>query len=224
MSTQNENNSKKLHGIIKYVAGLLGFIGVFLAIATISGLVDWYLIKIEYTGGFSDQAKLILSLSSSILGIFFLFIAFSKQLDKFFGFLETHSIRTDKTGEKKGITIESAFFFLIAIILVVLAVLLTNGNLVLRANLPILGDATKSVLIGALILLAILAVITAFNNIITQSLREMKKVHWPSGKEMKDYSTKVFTFIVFFSLLFLALDIVINYAPKLLENIFNVDL
>lgn len=224
MSTQNENNSKKLQGIIKYVAGLLGFLGIFLAIATLTGLVTWYLEKIKYTGGFSDQTQLLLSLSSSILGIFFLFIAFSKQLDKFFGFLETHTIKTDKTGEKKGVTIESAFFFIIALILIVLAVMLANNNLELRTNLPLLGEATKGVLIGALVLLSLLAIITAFNDIITQSLREMKKVHWPSGKEMKDYSAKVFVFIFFFSLLFLTLDIVINYTPKLLENIFHIDL
>ncbi|QVK18031.1 preprotein translocase subunit SecE [Mycoplasmatota bacterium] len=218
MNTRKET----IYGIVKYVSGLLGFIGIILAIFTVTGAIEWFLIEIDYRGAFTNETKLILSLTSSILGIFFLFIAFSKQIDKFFSYLETHSV--NQTEEKKGITIESIFFITIAVILIVLALLLAIGTLALKTNLPLLGNATKTFLIGALVVLAILAILTGFNETIAQSIKEMKKVHWPTGKEMVDYSKKVFTFIIFFSVFFLILDLFLTNAPIWLENIFGIDI
>ncbi len=224
MNSQN-NKRQQIYGIIKYVSGLLGFLGIIIAILTVTGGVEWFLFKVNYLGVYTDKTKLILSLSSSILGIFFLFVAFSKQIDKFFGFLETHTVtKPDKEEETKGITIELIFFLFIGIVLILLAILLGIGSLVLRTNLPLLGTATEKVLIGALIVLAILAIITAFNRTISQSLKEMKKVHWPSSKDMVDYSKRVFSFIVFFSLFFFALDLILTYTPGLINKIFNINL
>ena len=169
MNTQNEK-VKKSYAIINYIFGLLGFLGVILAILTVTNVVEWYLVLINYSGKFGPQNKLILSLTSSILGIFFLFIAFSKQIDKFFNFLETHSIKSKKSEDSKGITIESIFFFVIALILVTLAIMLGIGFLTLKT--AILGPATDKILIGLLVLLSIVALITSFNNIISQSLKK----------------------------------------------------
>ncbi len=223
MSDKKEKK-EKIYGIIKYVAGLLGFLGILLTIFTITDVVEWYLFKIEYTGAYTEQTKLILSLTSSILGIFFLFIAFSKQIDKFFTFLENRTIKTDKSKDTRGISIESIFFLFIAIILIVLAILLGIGSLVLKTDLPLLGGATKTVLIIALVFLGILAIITAFSRVIYQSVKEMNKVHWPTGKDMIEYSKRVFSFIIFFSIFFFALDLLLANAPGWISNLFGINL
>ena len=143
------SDRKKTYDILKYVAGLLGFIGILLAIFVVTGAFDWFIIEanIKGIGTLTSQNKLVISLVSSILGIFLLFIAFSKQIDKFFTFLETHKVGKDKNEAAKGVTIETIFFIIIALVLIVIVNLLAIGTLVLRTNLPLLGKATKTVLI-----------------------------------------------------------------------------
>jgi preprotein translocase subunit SecE len=220
------SDRKKTYDILKYVAGLLGFIGILLAIFVVTGAFDWFIIEanIKGIGTLTSQNKLVISLVSSILGIFLLFIAFSKQIDKFFTFLETHKVGKDKNEAAKGVTIETIFFIIIALVLIVIVNLLAIGTLVLRTNLPLLGKATKTVLIISLIILAILSIITAFHRTISRAVKEMKKVHWPTGKEMVEYSKRVFSFIIFFSIFFFALDLVFTNVPSLLERIFDINL
>ncbi len=226
MDAQNEKSINKnlIYGIIRYISGVLGFFGIILAILTVTGAVGWFLIEIHYTKPYTEDTKLTLSLTSSILGIFFLFIAFSKQIDQFFSYLESHRIKTTKKEDVAGVTIESIFFTVIALVLIVLALLLATGTLLLKTDLPILGTATKTVLIVSLILLALLAILTAFNKTIIQSVKEMKKVHWPTGTEMLDYCNKVFFFIIFFALFFLILDLIYTNVPKRIEHLFGIDL
>lgn len=225
MTDQNKSDKKnQIIGTVKYISGILGILGVIIAILTITKAVNWIIIEYTIPVQYGASEQLVLSLASSVIGIFFLFIAFSNQIDKFFGFLGSHEVKTDKNKESSGISFESIFFFVIAIILLVLAIMLSINFLTLRTELPLLGGATRTVLIISLVILTLLALFTAFNNIIMQSINEMKKVQWPSNKNMIDYSKKVFSFIIFFSLFFLALDFVIAYAPILVENIFHIDL
>ena len=209
-----EPKMNKTVSIIRYVLGLLGFLGVLLAILTVTGVVDRYLTTINY-GELDTTTTLIVVLLSSILGILFLFIAFTKEIDKFFTVLETKEIKLNKKDEHKGISIESVLFVIVAIILLVFAIMLAMGRLVLRTELPFIGENFHIYLIVALVILAILALFTAFNRIVMQSVKEMKKVHWPNKKEMKDYSAKVFAFIIFFSVFFLLLDLLIGNFIKI---------
>lgn len=219
MNTESKQN--KIFGTIRYIAGVLGVLSVLFAILTATGVVGWFLIDvIQYTKPYTEETKFVQSLTSGILGVFFLFIAFSPQIDKFFTYLETHRVKTDRKADTPGVSIESIFFAVIAIGLITLALLLGTGTLVLRTDLPFLGSATKTVLIVLLVVLAIFSLLTAFNRIISQSIKEMKKVHWPTGSEMIDYSKKVFTFIIFFSIFFFALDLLLTYIPMLVEKIF----
>lgn len=216
-------DNDKLIGVIKYICGLIGFLAILFTIFIVTGVVDWFIIEADIKGGaLTSQGKLIYALVSSILGILLIFIAFSKQIDSFFKFLETHKVKTDKKEETKGITVESIFFLLIAIILIVLVNLLAIGTLQVKEELPILGKSTQTVLIISLVVLAIFSIITAFHKTVSQSIKEMKKVHWPKGKEMKEYSKQVFTFIIFFSLLFFALDLFLSHIPGKIANWLNL--
>jgi preprotein translocase subunit SecE len=207
------NKRDRVIGIVKYFLGLLGFIGIILAVLTATNLLDDVLVNLDKPR-LSGNEKLTISLISSIVGIFLLFIAFTRQIDKFFQVLENTELK--KKSNRKGLTAETLFFSVVAVILVVLALMLATNFLELKANLPLIGGATRIFLIAALVVLALLAIFTAFNETIIQSVKEMKKVTWPTGKQMLDYSIKVFSFIVFFSVLFLLLDIPISYLIGLI--------
>lgn len=207
--------------ITKYILGFLGIFGIVLAILTVTERLDIILVDLGFTFKFDEQAKLITSLTSSILGILFLFIAFSRQIDKFFNVIERKEIKLSTKKEDHGLSIELMFFLSIAVVLIVLAVLLGIDFLAIRTELPVLGGYTEGFLIGALIVLAILALVTAFNEIIGQSLKEMKKVHWPTPKQMAGFSAQVFTFIIFFSVLFLVFDLLIGSGLDSLGNLLS---
>lgn len=212
------NQREKVKGIVKYVLGLLGFIGILIAILTVTNSLDTILLKLGYPRLNGTQI-LITSLTSSIIGILLLFIALSNQIDKFFQVLETSEVKLNKKSSRRGVTAEALFFSIIAVTLLVLAIMLLTNFLTLKANLPILGNYTRIFLIVALVLLSLLALFTAFNETIIQSVKEMKKVTWPTGKQMLDYSIKVFSFIIFFSVLFVLLDIP---TAKLIDLILNL--
>lgn len=215
---EKKNNAM---GVIKYISGLLGFISILFTILLLTGAVEWFIIAADIKGsGAIVQNKLTYALVSSILGVLLLFIAFSKQIDSFFNFLETKEVKTDK--KAKGISVESIFFLVIGIILIVLVNLLAIGTLQLKQNIPILGNATKTVLIIALIILSISAIVTAFHGTIIKSIKEMKKVQWPNKKEMVEYSKQVFTFIIFFSIFFFALDLFLTYVPGKIESLLGL--
>lgn len=215
---EKKNNAM---GVIKYISGLLGFISILFTILLLTGAVEWFIIAADIKGGGAIvQNKLTYALVSSILGVLLLFIAFSKQIDSFFNFLETKEVKTDK--KAKGISVESIFFLVIGIILIVLVNLLAIGTLQLKQNIPILGNATKTVLIIALIILSISAIVTAFHGTIIKSIKEMKKVQWPNKKEMVEYSKQVFTFIIFFSIFFFALDLFLTYVPGKIESLLGL--
>ena len=45
--------------------------------------------------------------------------------------------------------------------------------------------------------------------------KEMKKVHWPSKKEMVKYSIATLVFVIFFSLFFYIIDIIFAFVKSL---------
>ncbi|HEY8365096.1 MAG TPA: preprotein translocase subunit SecE [Haloplasmataceae bacterium] len=215
-------NKNKVYGIIKYVSGIIGFLGVLLTILTLTGVVDWYLFTINYHKSLTSDDKIVLSMISLIIGAIFLSIAFSNQIDRFYNYLESHTIKSKKDKEKKGISLEAIFYILISLVAIVLADLLAANVLNIKADLPLLGGATKTVFIVALIVLGVFSLVTAFRSILFQSIKEMKKVQWPTGREMIKYSKQVFSFIIFFSILFLLLDLLFTYLPISIENLFGL--
>lgn len=213
-------NPEKIWGVTKVILGTLGILLLVVAILTLTNVIETLLIKWEYPWAFTPTNKLTLSLTSSILSILFLFIAFANQIDKFFSFIEEKEIKVGKNKETKGVTLESIFFLIIAIVLMYFALTLGLGKLPI-GELPLLKGATDVVIISALVILSLAAIFTAFNSFILQSLKEMNKVQWPTGAQMADYSVKVFTFIIFFTLLFLLFDVAIVGVPQLVDKIFK---
>jgi preprotein translocase SecE subunit len=207
--------------IIKYVLGVLGILSIVIAILTVTGLLVDVLIFLKYTGTFDSKNEITVALITSIIGILFLFIAFSKPIDRFFSVIERKELRLSSDDKKSGISIELIFFLTIAAVLVVLAILLGIDYLTVENELPLLGKFTESFIIGSLVILAIVSIVVAFNEIIKQSLKELKKVHWPTGKQMSLYSAQVFTFIIFFSLLFLAFDYLVGVGLGGLTNLLS---
>jgi preprotein translocase SecE subunit len=220
MQNRNEKKEKSLN-IIKYVLGIVGVICILLAVLTVTDNIEGLLTRIRYTGTYDDRTKLVFSLTTSILGILLLFVAFSRQIDRFFGVIEKKELKLSKSEDEDGLSIELIFFLIIAIVLIVIAVLLGIGYLTIRTQLPILGKFTETFLIGSLVVLALLALFTAFNEIIGQSIKEMKKVHWPTSKQMTHYSIQVFTFILFFSFLFYGLDLIVTNGLAGLDYILR---
>jgi preprotein translocase SecE subunit len=220
MGTPVVKENNQVFKIVKVILGVLGFIGVIIAILTVTNVLDTILVGMD-RAELTDNQKLATSLSASILGILFLFIAFSEQIDKFFTVMERKEIKVSKK-KGNGVSVELIFFLFIAIILTVLAVLLGIDFLTIRTELPLLGKYTDLVLTLSLAVLSILAYVTAFNATISQSMKELKKVHWPTGKQMITYSTQVFSFIIFFSVLFFVLDFAIGNVPKLVDYLANL--
>lgn len=196
-------NSEIIWSVIRYILGIIGLLGIITSILTVTGVLGNLLVEFEYKGTFGGNDILIVSLTSAVVGILFLFIGLTPYIDKFFLWLEATNLKVNKKSPGEGVKLESIFFSFIAVILLTFAILLAMGILIIN---PILGTFTNKILIAVLIILALLSIIMAFNGIIMLSVKELKKVHWPNLKEMKDYSLKVFSFIIFFSFLFFVLD------------------
>jgi preprotein translocase SecE subunit len=220
MNMPKEQNNKTWKAM-KYILGTLGILSIVIAILTVSNVMYDILPKVGYKGTFGDKQKVIISLSSSILGILLLFIAFSKQIDRFFNVLERKELKLSRDEAKSGLSIEMLFFLTIAGILTILAVLLGIDKLGVETELPLIGKYSETFILVSLIVLAIISIIVAFNEIISRSVKEMKKVHWPTGKQMSQYSAQVFSFVIFFSLLFLAFDFLVGNGLAGLERLLS---
>jgi len=214
-------NPEKVMSIIRYTFGLLGLIALSVTILTLTNVIESILITTGYKGVWNANNKLIWALTSAITAILFLFISFSRYIDKFFLYLEKTEVR--KKRDDKGITLESIFFLFIAVLLISFAIMLAMELLTVRTDIfAFLGESTVTVLIVLLVLLSLLAVFTAFNSIIMSAIKELKKVTWPTLKQMLDYSVKVFSFIFFFSILFIALDELFRVVPQLVGNFLGL--
>lgn len=213
--------------IVKIVLGVFGFLSVILAVLILTNIFSFnnvmydLLISLNYKGAFGKSQQVTTALVLAIFGILFLFIAFSRQLDKFFSVLEKKELKLSRDEKKSGVGIELLFFLTIAIVLTILVILLSMNLLIVENNLPLLGAYTRTVILISLILLVIVSLIVAFNEIIRQSLKEMKKVHWPKSKEMSGFSVQVFSFIIFFGLLFFFFDYIVAIGLRGLTNLLS---
>lgn len=206
----NKTTNPKVGRIVKIALGILGFLGIAMAILTVANVFE-----------FGVSTKITVSLISAIIGLICLFIAFSNQIDKFFNILETKEIKLSKDEKKSGIGIELIFFLTIAVVLIVIAVLLAMGYLAVENPLPLIGKHTRTFILVSLIVLSLMCIVFAFNEIIRQSVKEMKKVHWPTNKEMASYCTQVFAFVIFFSLVFLAFDYLVALGLEGLTRLLS---
>lgn len=223
MSTLKENKSTKesVWKVTRVVLAVLGTLSLVLSLLTIFGLLENVLTYIKFKGTYGDKEQLLVAVSSSIVGILFLFIAFSPHIDRFFSIMERKELKLSRDEKKGGLSLELIFFLTIAIVLIVIALLLGINYLTVQVELPLLGKFTEPFIVGSLVILALVSIVVAFNEVIRNSLKELKKVHWPTGKQMSKYSAQVFSFVIFFGVLFLLFDIVVELGLDGLRNLLG---
>ena len=148
MGTQNQNTTNKgtLQHVLKGARVLLGIIGVLSLIVTIVSLTGYMtdlLIFLNIRVEFGPNQEFLTTLTAALLTVISLFFAFSPAIDRFFNVMERKEIKLSKDEEKSGVSLEFIFFISIAIVLTIIAILLGIGELVVEAELPLLGRFTE---------------------------------------------------------------------------------
>jgi len=202
---------------VRVILGIIGVLSVIVAIVSIAGKMTDLLLLLNIRVKYGRTQEFYTTLTSALLAVISLFFAFTPAIDRFFNIIERKEIRLSE--EKEGISLEFIFFFSIAIVLTVIGIMLGLGELVVEAELPLLGRFTEPFIVGSIIILAIVSLAVAFNETIKASWKEMKRVTWPKAKEMTEYAAQVFAFVIFLSLLFYVFDMVIELGLEGLRNL-----
>lgn len=118
---------------------------------------------------------------------------------------------------------EGVLLLVLGIIVTVLGVLVhlgvtTKGSegLVINENFYFIGEYPK-LFAWILIILGALAIILAIYPYYKPSIKEMKRITWPSKKEMISNTLIVLAFVVIVALLFLGFDAILNQVVKLFK-------
>ena len=116
----------------------------------------------------------------------------------------------------------------LGIITTVLGVLIhlgvtTKGSegLVINENFYFIGEYPK-LFAWVLIILGAAAIILAIYPYYKPSIKEMKRITWPSKKEMLSNTLIVIAFIVIVAFLFLGYDAILNQVVKLFKYLGNL--
>ncbi|ERJ12402.1 preprotein translocase subunit SecE [Haloplasma contractile] len=196
MSANNLLENKGLRMFLKYFAAIVGLAGIVIAF-----LISFDVLTFDFLEGTTQT--FLASLAAAIVGVILVFFAFSKELDQIFLKAEETKFSLSKNEDAAQISVDNIIWFVFAIALLTVKVLLDMNILILP---EILGTHTDLIINIILVILIIFCFIQAFWQIIKPALKEMRKVTWTTAKIMKEHSIKVFTFVIFMSLLFLALD------------------
>lgn len=118
---------------------------------------------------------------------------------------------------------EGLLLLVLGIITTVLGVLIhlgvtTKGSegLVINENFYFIGEYPK-LFAWVLIILGAAAIILAIYPYYKPSIKEMKRITWPSKKEMLSNTLIVIAFIVIVAFLFLGYDAILNQVVKLFK-------
>lgn len=123
---------------------------------------------------------------------------------------------------------EGLLLLVLGIITTVLGVLIhlgvtTKGSegLVINENFYFIGEYPK-LFAWVLIILGAAAIILAIYPYYKPSIKEMKRITWPSKKEMLSNTLIVIAFIVIVAFLFLGYDAILNQVVKLFKYLGNL--
>lgn len=123
---------------------------------------------------------------------------------------------------------EGLLLLVLGIITTVLGVLIhlgvtTKGSegLVINENFYFIGEYPK-LFAWVLITLGAAAIILAIYPYYKPSIKEMKRITWPSKKEMLSNTLIVIAFIVIVAFLFLGYDAILNQVVKLFKYLGNL--
>lgn len=118
---------------------------------------------------------------------------------------------------------EGILLLVLGIIVLVLGVLVNLGvssegkeGLVVNENFYFIGEYPIA-FSWILIVLGAVAVLMAIYPYYKPSIKEMKRISWPSKKTMLSSSVTVVVFVVIFALLFLGYDAVLNQVVRLFQ-------
>lgn len=123
---------------------------------------------------------------------------------------------------------EGLLLLVLGIIVTVLGVLIHLGvtskgaeGLVINENFYFIGEYPK-LFAWILIILGAAAIILSIYPYYKPSIKEMKRITWPSKKEMLSNTLIVIAFIFIVALLFLGYDAILNQVVKLFKYLGNL--
>lgn len=197
MSEKN-NEVAKTNLTLKVVLAIIGAAGIVFGILI---LVNVFEFEWKFLG---TNTMSIISLVSSLVGITALFIAFNREIDSLFDKAENKKMNV---GDSQ-ISAANIIWGIVGIILLIFTIMLLKGDYTVTAN--IFGRYTGLILKIGLVIVTIASFLFAFWDFIEPSLKETKKITWPNNEQMKDFSVRVFSFIIALSLYFFLVDVIIN--------------
>ena len=115
----------------------------------------------------------------------------------------------------KEFKFENAILFVISFVSLVLSILMLTNVIVINESFPILGEF-PTVFSWFLLVVSALGLFLVVVPYFTPSFPELKKVDWPKGKLTLSNSLRVFIFIIFLSLAFVAFDMFIQGMMKVI--------
>lgn len=201
MSSKNSEVSKT-NVTLKIILTVIGLVGIVFGI-----LILVNVFKFEWTF-LGDNTMAIISLISSLVGITSLFIAYNKEIDSLFDKAESKKL---SFGDTK-ISAANIIWGVVGIILLVFTIMLLRGDYTVRVD--IFGNYTELILKIGLVLVTIASFLFAFWDFIIPAVKETKKISWPNGEQMKDFSIRVFSFIIVLSVYFFLLDEIIKFVKN----------
>ena len=118
---------------------------------------------------------------------------------------------------------EGLLLLILSIITILLGVMILLGissegakGLVVNENFYFIGEYPTA-FAWILIVLGVVAFVLAVWPYYKPSIKEMKKVTWPTKKEMLENTAVTLVFVVILSLLFVGYDVILNQVVKLFQ-------
>lgn len=123
---------------------------------------------------------------------------------------------------KKDYPFERVLLGILGLFVLILGVYLVQGDMlrITNTDLWIFNHPTKILVFEIfVIVLGAIAFLMAIYPFFLPSVSEMKKVSWPTPKVIANHSARVFGFIIFLSLVFMAYDFVFRPIFKYLNSL-----